>query len=129
MRLVHKSASQCDVTQGRIGLQHVLSGQLDSPPDNECMGGVTERAPEGARKMCLTALYERAQIGNQYASGDVTVDMFDHLAYLPGQQPLLAVVLVLRRLRMYLPPQQRSGLQQRAVYRLLVAKLTEGRVQ
>jgi hypothetical protein len=46
MRLIHKSASKRDVTQGRIRLQHVLSGQLDAAPDNECMGRMSERAPE-----------------------------------------------------------------------------------
>ncbi len=79
--------------------------------------------------MCLAALHERAQIGDQDASRDVKVDMLDHLTYLPGEQPLIAAAIFLRGLWMYLSPQQRSGFQQRAVHGLLVAKLTKGLVQ
>jgi hypothetical protein len=37
MRLVGESASQRYVAQGRFGVQHVMSRQLDASPDHEGM--------------------------------------------------------------------------------------------
>jgi hypothetical protein len=48
VRLIREPASQRDIAQGCVGLQHVLSRQLDAPPDHEGMRGLAKCAPKGA---------------------------------------------------------------------------------
>ena len=84
VRLIHKPAAQGNIAQGCLGLQHVLSGQLDAAPNHEGMRGKSERPPERTRKVRLAAFHDCAQIRDQYASGDVVVDVFDHFPDLPG---------------------------------------------
>jgi hypothetical protein len=48
VRLIAEPAAQRDMAQGFFGLQHVLSRQLDAPPDHEGMRGLAECAPKGA---------------------------------------------------------------------------------
>jgi hypothetical protein len=75
-------------------------------------------------------LQERAKVCNQQATGNMPVDMFDHLLCLPSQQTLLsAVSMLLRRLRILLPPQQRECFEYRAVCRLFVTKLPDSRIE
>jgi hypothetical protein len=130
MRLIHKSTLKRNLAQGRISLKHVLSGQFDATPHHKCMWGAPECAPEGARKMRFATLHERAEIRDKYATGDMPVDMVEHPSSLPCQQTLFSVVRTLfRGLRVHLPAQQRGCFKYRAVRRLFVVKLTNGRIQ
>jgi hypothetical protein len=92
MRLIYKSASQRNVAQRHIGLKHVLGSQFDATPDYEGVGGVPECAPEGARKVRFAAPHQSAQICDEYAAGDMPVNIVEHLPYLPCQQTLFSVV-------------------------------------
>ena len=60
MRLIRKSASKRDIAQGHIGLQHILGSQFDPTPDHKSVGGVSEGASKGARKMRFAAPHEGA---------------------------------------------------------------------
>ena len=60
MRLICKSASKRNIAQGHIGLKHVLSGQFDTAPDHKGVGGVSECALKGARKVRFAALHQGA---------------------------------------------------------------------
>ncbi len=80
--------------------------------------------------MRFASLHERAQIRDKDAIGDMPVDMLEHLARLPCQQTLFSVARTLiRGLRVHLPAQQRGCFKYRAVRRLFVVKLTNGRIQ
>ncbi len=80
--------------------------------------------------MRRAALYERAQICDQHAMGDMLVDMVQDLASLPCQQALFSVVRTLCcGLRIHLPAQQGGCFEYRAVRRLFMVKLTHGRIQ
>jgi hypothetical protein len=130
MRLIHKSTFKRNLAQGGISLQHVLSSQFDAASHHKCVWGVPECAPEGARKVRFAALHERAEIRDKYATGDMPVDMVEHLPSLPCQQTLFSVVRTLfRGPRVHLPAQQRGRFNYRAVRRLFVVKLTNGRIQ
>jgi hypothetical protein len=130
MRLIHKPASNRDVTEGRIRLKHVLSRQFDATPDDKRVRGVSECVPEGARKVRRAALYERAKICDEYTTGNMPVDMIQYLASLPCQQTLFSIVrTLLRGLRIHLPAQQGGCFEYRPVRRLFMVQLTDGRIQ
>jgi hypothetical protein len=65
VRLIHKSTSKRYVAQGLAGLKHELSRQLDSTPDYIDVGGVTECAPEGARKMGFAEIQEPGEVSDK----------------------------------------------------------------
>jgi hypothetical protein len=130
MRLIHESTLKRNLAQGRISLKHVLSSQFDATPHHKCMWGAPECAPEGARKVRFATMHERAEIRDKYATGDMPVEMVEHLSSLPCQQTLFSLVGTLfRGLRVHLPAQQRGCFTYRAVRRLFVVKLTDGRIQ
>ena len=60
MRLIRKSASKRNIAQGHIGLQHILGSQFDPTPDHKSVGGVSEGASKGARKVRFAAPHEDA---------------------------------------------------------------------
>jgi hypothetical protein len=130
MRLIHKSTSKRNVAQRPMGLKHVLSSQFDATPDHKGVGGVTECAPKGARKMRFASPHQGAQIRDRHATGDMPVDIVEHLPCLPRQQALFSVGHgPFHRLWINLPSQKRGGLQYRAVRRLFLVKMTNGRIQ
>jgi hypothetical protein len=130
MRLIHESTFKRNLAQGRISLKHVLRSQFDPTPHHKCVWGVPECAPEGARKVRFAALHDRAEIRDEYATSDMPVDMVEYLPSLPCQQTLFSVVRTLfRGLRVHLPAQQRGCFNYRAVRRLFVVKLSNGRIQ
>ena len=80
--------------------------------------------------MRFAAPYQRAQICDGHATGDVPVDIVEHFACLPRQQTLFSVVCgCFRRLRIDLSSQQRGCLKYRAVCRLFLVKMSDGRIQ
>jgi hypothetical protein len=130
MRLIDKSTSKRNVAQRHIGLKHVLGSQFDATPNHKGVGGVPECAPKGSRKVRLAAPYQRAQIFDKYATGDLPVDIVEHLPYLPCQQSLFCVVRgPCHRLWIKLSSQQRGCLEDRAVRGLFLVKLTNGCIQ
>jgi hypothetical protein len=130
MRLIDKSASKRNVAQRHIGLKHVRSSQFDATPNHKGVGGVPECAPKGSRKVRLAAPYQRAQIFDKYATGDMPVDMVEHLPYLPCQQTLFYVARgPYHRLRIKLSSQQRGCLEDRAVRGLFLVKVANGCIQ
>jgi hypothetical protein len=129
MRLVHKSTSKRNVAQRHLGLKHVLSSQFDATPDHKGVWGVPECAPKGARKVRFAAPHQSAQICDQHATGDMPVDIVEHLPCLPCQQMLFSVVRgPFDGLWINLPSQQRGCLEYRAVRRLFLVKVTNGRI-
>ena len=130
MRLIHKSTSKRNVAQRHLGLKHVLGGQVDATADYEGVGGVTEGAPKGARKVRFAAQYQSAKICDQNASGDVPLDVVHHLPNLPWQQTFFSIIRgSCRRLWINLPSQQRGCLEYRTVRGLFLVKLRDGRIQ
>jgi hypothetical protein len=127
MCLIHKSTSKRNVAQRPIGLKHVLGSQFDAAPDHKCVGGVPECAPKGARKVRFAAPHQSAQICDQHATGDMAVDVFEHLACLPCEQTLFSVV-PRQRLWIDLPSQQRGCFEQGVVRRFLAVKPIDGRI-
>jgi hypothetical protein len=127
--LIGESASQRYVAQGDIGLQHVLSRQLDATPDHERVRWLSERAPEGAREMRFAELNERAEIRNKHRTGDLTVNIGTYFARLPGAQALSSLRSRLRDCGVKLVAQQRSSLKYLALNRLFVNKLTSGCIE
>jgi hypothetical protein len=85
VRLVGKSASQCNVAQGRIRLQHVSRGQLHATPDHESVGRLAEGTLKGAGEVRFAAVNERAEIRDGYRPCDMTINIVTHPARLPGQ--------------------------------------------
>jgi len=85
VRLVREAAPQRDIAQGRVGLEHVLSRQLDATVNHERMRGGSERALERAREVRLAALDQRTKVCDAYRACDMTIDILTHLARLPGQ--------------------------------------------
>ena len=80
--------------------------------------------------MRLAAPHQRAQVCDKDATGDMPVDILKHLACLPREQTLFAVVRgPFHRLWINLPSQQRRCLEYRAVRRLFPVKVTNGRIQ
>ena len=86
VRLVAEAATQSDVTQGRIGRQHELSGQFHATLHQESMRWLPEGALEGSREVRLATLNERTEIRDEYRPCDMTINIVTHLAHLPGQQ-------------------------------------------
>jgi len=130
MRLIYKSASKRNVAQRHIGIKHVVSSQFDATPDHKGMGGVPECAPKGARKVRFAAPHQSAEIRDKHATSDMPVDIVEHLPCLPCQQTLFSVVFgSFQRLWINLAPQQRGCLEYRAVRRLFLVKVTNGRIQ
>jgi hypothetical protein len=86
VRLVGEAAPQRNVTQGRIGRQHVLGGQFHAPSHHERVRRLPERALEGSREVRFAALNERAKIRDKDRPCDMTINIVTHLARLPGQQ-------------------------------------------
>jgi hypothetical protein len=86
VRLVGEAAPQCNVTQGRIGRKHVLSGEFHATSHDEGVRRLPERALEGSREVRFAALNERAEIRDEDRPCDVTINIVTHLARLPGQQ-------------------------------------------
>ena len=79
--------------------------------------------------MRFAAPDQSAQICDKYATGDMPVDVVEHLPCLPSQQTLLCVVRgPVGRLWINLPSQQRGCLEYRAVRRLFLVKVTNGRI-
>src|ERR1700678_2129463 len=94
------------------------------------MRGVTECAPEGARKVRFAAPHQSAEICDGHATDDMPVDMVEHLPCLPCQQTLFPVFCgPVRGLWINLSSQQQGSFDYRAVCRLSVAKMPNGRVQ
>jgi hypothetical protein len=130
MRLIHKSTSKRNVAQRHIGLKHVLSGQFDATSDYKGVRGVPECAPKRARKVPFAAPHQSAQICDKHATGDMPVDVVEHLPCLPSQQTLLSAVRGrFDRSWINLPSQQRGCLEYRAVRRLFLVEVTNGRIQ
>ena len=130
MRLVRESASKCNIAQGHISLKHVLRSQFDATPDHKGVGGVSECAPKGSRKVCFASQHQSAKICDKHASGDMPVDMVEYLSCLPCQQALFSVVRgPFHGVWTNLPSQQRGCLDYRAVRRLSLAKVSNGRIQ
>jgi hypothetical protein len=88
MRLIRESAAERNIAQRHIGLKHILGSQFDPAPDHEGVGGVSECASKGARKVRFAAPHQNAQVCDQHAGGDMPVDMVEHLACLPCEQML-----------------------------------------
>jgi hypothetical protein len=129
VRLIGEPALQRDIAQGCFGLQHVLSRQLDAPPDHEGMRRLAECAPEGAREMRFAELHKRAKIRDKYRACDMTINIGTHFACLPGAQAPSSVWSRLRDFGINLLPQQRGGFKYRAVNRLFVIQLTDSRIE
>ncbi len=96
VRLVIEAALQRNVTQGRIGRKHVLSGQFHAASHDEGVRWLPERTLEGSREVRWAALNERADIRDENRLCDMTIDIVTHLARLPGQQALSSVWRLLR---------------------------------
>jgi hypothetical protein len=130
MRLIYKSTSKRNVAQWHIGLKHVLGSQFDATPDHKGVWGVPECAPKRARKVRFAAPHQSAQICDKHATGDMPVDVVEHLPCLPSQQTLLSVVRGLfHRSWINLPSQQRGCLEYRAVRGLFLVEVTNGCIQ
>jgi hypothetical protein len=130
MRLIYKSTAKRNVAQWHIGLKHMLGSQFDATPDHKGVWGVPECAPKGARKVRFAAPHQSAQICDKHATGDMPVDVVEHLPCLPSQQTLLCVVRgPFDRPWINLPSQQRGCLEYRAVRRLFLVEVTNGRIQ
>jgi hypothetical protein len=84
VRLVGETAPRRDVTQGRIGRKHVLSGQFHATSYDERVRRLPECALEGSREVRFAALNKRAKIRNEYRPRDMTINVVMHLARLPG---------------------------------------------
>jgi hypothetical protein len=91
VRLVGEAATQRNVTQGRIGRKHVLSGQFHATSHDERVRWLPEGALEGSREMRCAALNQRAEIRDEDRPCDINVNIVTHLARLPGQQALSSV--------------------------------------
>jgi signal transduction histidine kinase/ligand-binding sensor domain-containing protein len=130
MRLIDKSAFKRNVAQRHIGLKHVPSSQFDATPDHKGVWGVPECAPKGARKVRFAAPHQHAQICDEHATGDMPVDMVEHLPCLPCQQTLFPVVRgPFHRLWINLSSQHRGCLEYCAMRRLFPVKVTDGHIQ
>jgi len=86
VRLVGEPAPQRNVTQGRIGRKHVLSGEFHATSHQENVRRLPEGALEGAGEVRLAAPNECAQIRDGYRTCNMTIDMVTHPARLPGKQ-------------------------------------------
>jgi hypothetical protein len=106
VRLVGEAAPQRNVTQGRIGGKHVLSGQFHATLHHESMRWLPEGALEGSREVRLAALDERTEIRDEYRPCDMTINIVAHLAHLPGQQAPPSVGNLSRSWRINLLAQQ-----------------------
>ena len=79
--------------------------------------------------MRFAAPHQSAQICDKHAAGDMPVDVVEHLPCLPSQQTFLSVVRgPFHRSWINLPSQQRGCLEYRAVRRLFLVKVTNGRI-
>jgi len=58
MRLIHKATAKRNVAQTHIGLKHVFGSQFDATPDHKGVGGVSEYALKGARKVRFAATHQ-----------------------------------------------------------------------
>jgi len=124
--LVGETALRRDVAQGRIGREHVLSGQFHAASYDEGVRRLPECALEGSREVRLAALNKRAKIRNEYRPGDMTINVVMYLVRLPGEQaPTLSRLPWINLL-----PQQRGRFKQGTVRRVLgVVKLTNSRIK
>src|SRR5258708_25980682 len=84
VRLVAEAAPKRNVTQARIGRQHVLSCQFYATAHEESMRRCPEGAFKGAGEVRVAALNERAEIGDEYPARDMTINVVAHHAHLPG---------------------------------------------
>ena len=74
--------------------------------------------------------YQRAQVCDEHATGDMPVDIVEHFPCLPCEQTLLPIVRSpFHKLWINLPSQQRGCLEYRAVRGLFLMKVTNGRIQ
>jgi predicted nucleic acid-binding Zn-ribbon protein len=130
MRLIHESTPQRNLAQGHIGLKHGCGSQFDATPDHEGMRGVAECGPESARKMRFAAPNQSTQIRDAYATGDMPVDIVEHLEHLPCQQALSrAARNSNHRLWIKLTAQQRGCREYRAMRRLFLVKMADDTVK
>jgi hypothetical protein len=86
VRLIREAASQRDIGQANVALQHVLSRQLDATSDNERVGGDSEGALERAREVGLAALDQRREVCDEYRACDTSIDILTNPARLPCEQ-------------------------------------------
>ena len=124
VRLVREAAQQRDVAQGRIGRQHVVSGQFDATAHYESMRRLIERTLEAAGEMRFAQLNEPAQMRDKYWPGDVTLDEVTYLACLPCQEAPLSVRIRFCNLGMGPLTQQRGRSKYRVMDRVSVIELT-----
>ena len=87
VRLVGEAAAKRNVTQRRIGRQHVLSGQFHATSHDERVRWFPEGALEGSREMRCAALNQRAEVGDEDRLCDMKINIVTHLARLPRQHP------------------------------------------
>jgi hypothetical protein len=85
MRLIYKPTPKRNVAQIHIGIKHVHSSQFDATPDHKGVGGAPECSLKGAREMRFAAPHQSAEIRDKHATGDMAVDIVEHLAGLPCQ--------------------------------------------
>jgi hypothetical protein len=83
-----------------------LRRQFQATSDDESMGWLAERRPEGAREVRFTALNERAEISDAYRLYNMTIDIVADLARLPGEQACSGVLSFRRDMRIDLLSQQ-----------------------
>ncbi|HUA27190.1 MAG TPA: hypothetical protein VMA54_23880 [Steroidobacteraceae bacterium] len=117
MRLIRKSTAQRNLAQIRLGLQHASCGKLQPAPDHEGVRRLAERKPEGAREVRLAALHQHAEVGDEQAMSQVSIDVFAHLAHLPRQQSPSSIRHLRPRFGIDLLLQQRRRLKEGAMCR------------
>ena len=83
MWLISESASEGDSTQGRVGLDHVVSGELQAAADHESVGWLPECAPKGAGEVCLALPNKCPKLRDGQAIRDMRIYIFTHLVRLP----------------------------------------------
>jgi hypothetical protein len=127
--LVGESASQRDVAQGRVSLQHVLSGQLDAAPDHESARWLSEGTPEGARKMRFAEMNEPTEIPDEYPICNVTINIGTYFEHVPAGQAASPGNGRFREFGINPVTQQRGCLEYGAVSCLFVIKLTSSRIE
>jgi hypothetical protein len=129
MWLVGEAALHRNIAQRRFSLQHVLSRQLDAPPDHEGMRCLAECALEGAREMRFAESNMCAEIRDKYLTRDMTINIGTHFACLPSEQAPSHVWGRSRDFGINLLAQQRGGSKYRAMNRLFVIQLTDSGIE
>jgi hypothetical protein len=130
VRLVGESASQGNVAQGRIRLQHVSRGQHQATRDHKSVGRLAKSLFKRAGEMRFAAVDERAEIRNEHRPRDMSINISKDLARLPGQQLPLAVGNLWRSLWMGLLAQQCGGFEQATLGSVfLIVELTHSGIK